>query len=137
MMLDHMVFAFIEKLIQEGDFKKAAYNLYMIAKSNKMRKLTERLSGMYNRAKQLKIYSGALDETFASVFSEKLRHDLELALGSIKNKNDLEIEYPKTMSFKFYVDDNKLKGAKGQKFMNTVSQIREMGLQVSLLPRKS
>ena len=130
MMLDHMVFAFIEKLIQEGDFKKAAYNLYMIAKSNKMRKLTGKLRGMYNRAKQLKIYSGALDEMFASVFSEKLRHDLELALGSIKSKSDLVIEYPRTMKLKLKVDESKLQS---QQFMDSVSQIRDLGIQVSLI----
>lgn len=135
-MLDHMVFSFIEKLIQDGDFKKAAYNLFMIAKSNKMRKLTGKLRGMYNRAKQLKIYSGALDKMFESVFSEKLRHDLELALGSIKNKSDLVIEYPQTMKFNFYIDEDKLKSEEGRMLMDKVTQIREMGLQVSLLPKE-
>jgi len=132
MMLDHMVFALIQRYIEQGDFNKAAYNLYRIAKSNRMRKLTKQLESMLNRATQLKIFmSGvAATDTMAKRWAERLRHDLEMAAGTLRSKTDLIIEYPNTMKFKFAVDHSKMSGKESKEFMTAVSKMREIGMQV-------
>ena len=132
MMLDHMVFALIQRYIEQGDFNKAAYNLYRIAKSNRMRKLTKQLQSMLNRATQLKMFMSGVAETdvMAKRWAERLRHDLEIAAGTLRNKADLIIEYPDTMKFKFAVDHSKMSGKESREFMTAVSKMRELGMHV-------
>ena len=132
MMLDHMVFALIQRYIEQGDFNKAAYNLYRIAKSNRMRKLTKQLESMLNRATQLKMFMSGVAATdiMAKRWAERLRHDLEMASGALRSKTDLIIEYPNTMKFKFAVDYSKMNGKESKEFMTAVSKMRELGMQV-------
>ena len=87
------VFEFIEKLIKEGNLKKAAKFLWNIAKNNRMNSLSRELVNVYDNAVELEIYrnANAVDELLATSHEGQLSRELEGALTTMRGKEDIKI----------------------------------------------
>ncbi len=138
MNLEKMAFEFIQRLISEGKYKKAAMNLYVLAKANRMLKLKKKMGKRIRDAEVIEIYlkSGAVDEVFAKKNEVRLEQDLELALEAIRNKKNLKIPFSDKMEFKYQFDEDQLTKKEKKIVYDRITNLRELGFHVSVNPSK-
>lgn len=138
MNLEKMAFEFIQRLINDGKYKKAAMNLYVLAKSNRMLKLKKKMGKRIRDAEVIEIYlkSGAVDEVFAKKHQVRMEQDLELALEAIRNKKDLKIPFSDKMEFKYQFDEDQLTKKEKKIVYDRITNLRELGFHVSVNPSK-
>lgn len=135
MNLQKMAFELIERLIKEGNFVLAAFNLLAIARKNRLKKLIEELEILHADARYLEVIPSAdeMHRTFIEASKLNLIQDLTDKVSILKGKETLKIPVSvKHTQFIYRFNEEDLSKKEKEIVYNRIATIKSLGFDVEV-----